>query len=466
MRMRLKLLFGAALLALVFVTAIAVMRPTLALLAAITPIAVLLAARSIAYPVAFAGVPVLVIALLNHNPFPHGLITVAFFGWTALAILLALLGGNARMSFGLLGTGSVLCSLLLAIELLMRLPSSHAPSYGSTKIQLFILQNLVVLVAGLLIAQHRVQFERFVSLSILIAGASAFLLLWRLSQGQAQALFDSRFTISPAENPIQLGRQSAEGLLFASYLLLAGSRAWARAAATIVAPVLAISLLAAGSRGPVLGAIAGMLTLFLVLARNAAARRRLFLAAVAGLIGVVLAMQFVPGQSIQRSLSFLDGSGSGISSNGRVQLWSVAWQLFTSHPVLGVGTGSFFGFDGLNEYPHNLLLEAAAELGFVGLVLMLGFLVSSWRTILKASSRLGHSGRPQMALVAALFVSAVVNAMFSGDIPTNSDLWLAAGLGLGLRLRESPIGAQAAEIDEQPSSPAELPRAHPIGSSI
>jgi O-antigen ligase len=159
------------------------------------------------------------------------------------------------------------------------------------------------------------------------------------------------------------------------------------------------------------------------------------LLATAGLAGAVLATQFVPGQSIQRSLSFLSGSGSGLSSNGRSQLWSEAWGLFTSHPLFGAGTGSFFGFDGLNQYPHNLFLEVAAELGLVGLVLLVVFLASSWFGVVRAARRFGLPGRPEVALVASLFTAALVNAMFSGDITTNGGLWLAAGLVLGLRLR-------------------------------
>ena len=441
MTARVKVLFASVLLVLPLVTSLAVQRPTFALLLILAPVVAVLAQRSVAYPVALGAIPALVVALLNRDPFPHGLITVFFFGWTGLAVMLALLSNHARLPLSLLGKGTILCSLLFAIELLMRLPASKSPAYGSTKLQLFLLQTLVGLVAGVLISQHRADFERLVSISLLIAGASALLLLWRLSQGQAQSLFDSRFSISTQENPIQLGRQSADGLLFASYVLLAGSGARTRATAIIFAPVLAVSLLAAGSRGPVLGAIVGLLTLLLLLSSDALARRRLFVVALSAVSGIVLATQFVPGQSIQRSFSFLSGNGGGVSSNGRFQLWSEAWHVFNAHPLLGSGTGSFLGYDGLNQYPHNLFLETAAELGFVGIVLLLGFLAATAITLAKAKQQLGNRGRSQVALVGALFVSALVNAMFSGDIPTNGGIWVAAGLGLGLTLRRRDVVA-------------------------
>lgn len=441
---RLRLLFAGAFAVLPLVAAVAVMRPTLALMGVLAPIIVLTAARSIAYPVALGGVPTLVIALLGHNPFPHGLITIAFFGWTGLAVLFVAIGDSSRLPLSLLGAGAVIGSLFFAIELLARLPDSTAPSYGSSKLKLFVLTNLIAVVAGFLISEGRKDFDIYVSLTVAIAGASALILLWRLAQGQAQALFDSRYSLSAEENPIQLGREAADGMLFATYVLLVGGRSRGRVVATILLPLLVISLLAAGSRGPVLGALAGMLVLFAILARNAEARKRLLLLALAGLGAIVLATQLVPGQSIHRSLGFLSGGGSGISSNGRYQLWSEAWHLFANHPLFGVGTGSFFGFDGLNQYPHNLILETGAELGFVGLALLAVVVGSTGLAIARAGTRLGPPGRPIVAVVAAVFVAAFVNAMFSGDVTTNSELWLAAGLGLGLT-RRNPEPAPASD---------------------
>jgi O-antigen ligase len=375
-----------------------------------------------------------------------------FFGWTTLAMIWALLDGQARLPIRLLGTGSILFSFLLGLELLMQLQSSRAASYGSTKLQLFVLQNLVLLLAGVLIAQRREHLQKFLTVTFLIAGASATLLLWRLAQGQAQSLFDSRFTISAEENPIQLGRESAEGLIIVTYILLAGARSVLRAAATVLVPVLVISLLAAGSRGPVLGALAGLLTLFTMVAGDRMARRRLLLVAVSGVFAAILAAQLVPGQSIGRSFSFLSCAGSGLSSNGRFELWSEAWRLFADNPVLGIGTGSFFAVDGVNSYPHNLLLEVGAELGIVGILLLLGFLGSSWRTLMRASGSLDSAGRFEVAVLAALFAAAIVNAMFSGDIQTNGEIWLVAGLAVGLGLRSERLPERSSTEDNPPSA--------------
>ena len=48
--------------------------------------ALYLASRSVAFPIALAGLPTIFIGLLGRNPFPTGSIALAIFAWTALAI--------------------------------------------------------------------------------------------------------------------------------------------------------------------------------------------------------------------------------------------------------------------------------------------------------------------------------------------------------------------------------------------
>jgi O-antigen ligase len=444
MTLRNKLLFAVMLAVAPLVAARASTTPAFGLLLAVAVPGFALAYRSTAYPVALMGIPTLVIALLGRNPFPHGLVSFGFFAWTMLAIGFALIGGVARIPIQLLTVGAVAASFLLAFVLVVREEASLAPDYAAQKIQLFVLQNLALLVAGLVIAQRTGHFELYVRVSVWIAGAAAVLLLWRLAHGQAEAVFANRFSISSEENPIQLGRESAGGLMAATYLLLSARRRRTRWIAAALSPLLAISLLAAGSRGPVLGALVGMLTLIALSARSRIARRRLVTVALAGVAAAILAAQLVPGGSLQRSLSFLSGSGSGLSSNGRYVIWSEAWHLVTAHPFAGVGTGSFWAVDGIEVYPHNLFLEVGSELGLLGLCLLIWFLASTTFALVRAQRGRWAPDRLQLALVAAYFAAALTNAMFSGDLPTNSGLWLASGLAIGCTVRRvSPAEAEA-----------------------
>src|SRR5207253_1155984 len=104
-----------------------------------------------------------------------------------------------------------------------------------------------------------------------------------------------------------------------------------------------------------------------------------------------------------------------------------AWGQFRDHPLLGIGTGGFGTVDP-QLYPHNIVLEAAAELGFPGLVLVLGILAYGVRAVLRALRGSEGEEKRRAALIAALFLAALLNALVSGDLPNNSAVWLATGL--------------------------------------
>jgi O-antigen ligase len=66
-----------------------------------------------------------------------------------------------------------------------------------------------------------------------------------------------------------------------------------------------------------------------------------------------------------------------LSSNGRLHLWSAAWNDFTAHPVLGSGAGTYETYwyrhrtdDQTVQDAHSLYLETLAELGLPGLALL------------------------------------------------------------------------------------------------
>lgn len=75
--------------------------------------------------------------------------------------------------------------------------------------------------------------------------------------------------------------------------------------------------------------------------------------------------------------------GHGLS--GRVGLWKAAVKVVSLHPILGVGPGNspaamapFVGLAFRGLTPSNAFLETLVELGIIGLVLMLGLIVTSF----------------------------------------------------------------------------------------
>jgi len=413
-------------------------RPEYGIGLGIAAMAGLLAWGSPAYPIALVGLPSIAFAILGPNPLPKGVVTVAMSGWTALALFFAVIRGERNPPLRAVLAVPVVVSLVLVGVMLMRLGASGAPDYGMQKTELFLAGNVVVVVGGIFIGWRPEYLTVFLRLTLVIALASALVLAAKFLAGNAKTVLPSRFAISPEEDPISLGRESANGVLIAIYLILSAgrrSRLWGMGSL----PVLGIALIGAGSRGPIVGLTCGLFVLLTLAASNRKNRRRLVLVGVGALIAVIVVPALVPNSTISRSLSVLTGSGSGdagLSSNGRSQLWSVAYKGFAAHPLLGIGTGGFASISpGGDLYPHNLFLEGAVEFGLVGLVLVALLVGNVAARLVRSWWAASERDRPAIGLLIALFATALVNAFFTGGLPNNASLWLWAGVASGLAAR-------------------------------
>ncbi len=421
-------------------------QPKLAIALCLGVVVVYLASRSIAFPLGLFTLPGVVIAVLGSNPFPNKSVEYFLIGWLGLAIVLALVAEDNVFPLRLIVSGPVLLTLGLAILLVARLGASTVPSYGSFKVQLFLAENISFLVAGILVARSRRNVSLWAGLTLATVAAGSLVLLQTLLAGGAKEVLPGRLALYSQADPILLARGAATGLLLAVFMLLAAPTAWRRAAALALVPVLAVSFIGAGSRGPVVGLVAGLFVLFALSLGDRASRRRLALLALALALSVAVVPQLVPGQNVSRSLSVLVGGGKDAGgadvSNGRYQIWSEAWSAFSDHPLTGIGTGSFANVDPVGIYPHNAFLEVAAELGLPGLLLLGGLIGLAFVHVGRAWRHSQGEDHQHAALVGAFLGAAVVNAQFSGDLPRNPHIWLASGLALGLVHRIVPTSPE------------------------
>lgn len=123
------------------------------------------------------------------------------------------------------------------------------------------------------------------------------------------------------------------------------------------------------------------------------ARAKSSFRAIAILLAVTLAVApFIPAQYFARlETVYTQKEIEGASIDARKEILTDAWTIFIEHPM-GVGVGAFpivreqrFG---RSQDTHNLYLEVATNLGFVGFVLFVGMLVSMLRTLLQLSKKL------------------------------------------------------------------------------
>jgi O-Antigen ligase len=411
------------------------MQPTVGLALAAVMVAIWLAWKSVAYPLALAGIPTIVEAIVGYNPLPRGGVTFIFAAWIGIAVMFAVMRRTHEPAIRTLMSAPVLLSFVLLGVMILRLGPSPGGGYGSTKVQLYIADNLVFMVGAVFVGAGRNDLRLSLSILLIIAACGALLLMFKLLSGGLHSTFDSRFSLSANEYPIYLGRESANGVILAIYAVLATTRVWARMAAVAVLPLLLVALIASGSRGPVVAFAVGAIVFFGLTATNREARRRLLLVG-AGLLGAAVVVPLaLPGSSIGRAISTLLGSGAGLSSNGRSELWAKAFAGFAKHPLFGVGTGGFASLNPTLPYPHNLLLEMSVELGIVGILLIIGVIAGFATRLRVVWQTMNGRDKIDAATLIALFVMIFVNALFSGAIQDNAELWVWGGMGVGMSSR-------------------------------
>ena len=227
---------------------------------------------------------------------------------------------------------------------------------------------------------------------------------------------------------ISLGR--AAGLLFlyaASLLALEAVFIPLTLGALALAGIAALS---AGSRGPIVAALAVLGVLF-TLGRRPLAMAPLRLGLAAGLVGTLLAasLSLAPQGSLRRMESFFHGQ-EGASEAYRAQALGASWRLLKQSP-LGLGWGGFVTQvdpeKGVGrQYPHNLLAEVTLESGWLcGLATTL---------VLAAAAAVAwsRSGGPGGSLAFAGLLFCGVNAMVSGDVNDNRPLFMFVTVALVL----------------------------------
>jgi O-antigen ligase len=182
---------------------------------------------------------------------------------------------------------------------------------------------------------------------------------------------------SLATGAIGLSRTAATGALVAVYFWVKTGRVrWLMAFTPLV-----LGVLFSGSRNVALALVFATL-LFLVTARKRLGPRalRVGLVGVAAIAGVGLALIPALVDNLFRfwaSLAIVGADRVTLETlyvADRDILFGEAWRLFGEAPTLGIGLSGYTQVTG-EVYPHNLVLNIAAEGGIVGLVLLLPPLV-------------------------------------------------------------------------------------------
>jgi O-antigen ligase len=267
-----------------------------------------------------------------------------------------------------------------------------------------------------------------------ITVASAYGLAIYLFTSPPLDRFEGALLYQPLGYANALGIFVGIGVLLAAGLALAASGWAARAASLAPLVVLVPSLLLTSSRGAWMAVAVGSASLALF--RGPAVRRGVV--ALVGLVALAAAAAVV---------AVTDDVRHFVTEN-RLRYWEVAWADFRDHPLLGSGAGTFGDYwlahrstEAFSRTAHSLYLQSLAELGPVGLALVLAVVACP----LVALARRRRD--PIVATAAAGYTAFVVHAGIDWDweIPavTLAGLLCGAGLLVGTRPAEPALGRAA-----------------------
>ncbi len=263
----------------------------------------------------------------------------------------------------------------------------------------------------------------------------------------AAALVFPRLTLGPRMvyahgNPNQLARDVVIGLILLLYFI-PDWRPRAQAAGVAVGVVLLFSLALTQSRGSWAGAA---ITIPILFRGRGGGRSAAALAAMAGgavvLVGTGLLaahLQAAPLLMKARWRSMFQPEAIRVS---RMEIWQAVLRMALHHPVLGVGAGNFirhmpetvermesFSHPHARLAAHNSFIDAFAELGILGLLLLAGVLMQCFRAIRR------HPPAREKMLALALFVFALA-MMVASTAHYQKSIWYALVLGQIVVARE------------------------------
>lgn len=318
-------------------------------------------------------------------------------------------------------------------------------------------QNWGIAVAALPVIVTGCQRDRDV---LLVAGAfvggATLAVLIGVASGSSAAPIDDQAAAEFSAGRLQVGITDPNYLaanIVASLVMIVGLlrveslRRW-RAPLLMAVPVLLYGLVATQSRGGMLAVLtAAVLAVFLLREY----RVRILAGVGALLVGIAVFLALQP-RAFER-ITQSDSSGTG-----RTDLWAAAWAVWRDAPLFGVGAGNFpsaksayadqIGFvarpDLLLDQPmvaHDVWLQALAETGLVGLVLIVFAFGACIGASFVASGRFARTGRTDLAFFArALGVGQLASLAASTFISNGGDrvFWVLLALGPALLAVSGP----------------------------
>ncbi len=324
---------------------------------------------------------------------------------------------------------------------------------------IFYLYGMFLVVYALLFIKPNVAAKK-VALNILlfVAGISAFIVfLSRLFPAFYVRYIASHFAIEAYNGIILLLREGYSGALggnislTANYIALGIAICFGRFLQTkkkkhaVVMVVLFIALLLVNRRSELLAAVAAWICMLFLMGSKRLKIIILF-GCVIAFIGLLIVVLFVRQgiwhyQGSNRLIASVYGLLQGQDiTNGRSELYALAWSLFCEHPLFGIGWGQyrFYAQAILPQITnvHNIYLQLLCETGIVGGFILLSALFYLLKELYKKNKIAIKNGTMEYT-VFSLFSWLYIMILGIFDNPIFQDqFWLLLGVILFCAVNE------------------------------
>ena len=359
-----------------------------------------------------------------------------------LGLVKRLLEGNWKLTSE--PTSIVYLFLIFGLLLGISYMYTASPDYGFRKILRFNTFAVTMFISPLLIIKSPADSKRLLSyfyfLLVIIIGIMLLQFVYFLKWGDFAIVlaYWNRISI-PGANPIQVSRYLAIGAAMMIALLIRNKPSQSVHYFAILFVIL-LSIILSGSRGPLISIIIGSIVYAILYERKHSSR--IFGYGILAIGTIITLLLVLPESLTQRFFDISQGSvimtQQGVRRIStiatRYEFWSMsiqAWFSSITSFFIGLGAGGFsslFIWRDWHWYPHNLFFEIIAELGLIGLVIGVLFIIKSYQIINKGIQR--GSFTDHSALWVAGTVVMFIAAQFSGDINDNRILWMFIGISI------------------------------------
>lgn len=146
------------------------------------------------------------------------------------------------------------------------------------------------------------------------------------------------------------------------------------------------------------------------------------------------------------------------SNNNRLAIWRVCADLFTEHPIIGMGAGTenihqeILQRIGINRsHAHNLFLEIATEGGIIGVIFVIAIVVVFAKNLFKLFHLKSNAYRPYAVLYTSSIIGFITMSLYEHTLQSPKEM-MVFFLFLGfaeatLRMAEGTIQLSSDEVN-------------------